>query len=143
MLADKTPYNADPNVHHRQMVLGELAGHRFGMTLGRPVVGAGETKQATDGSIGLHVDEFPEAATLLRWRSHEFLEIERVVAKEWREELAQQDPARLVGVLKNVLPTASRAQPLASCRTAAAQPIRAVLDARLQGRLAVLPRHRP
>jgi hypothetical protein len=116
MLADKTPYNAVPNVHHRQMVLGEFAGHRFEMTLGRPIIGAGETKRATDGTIGLHVEEFPEAATLLRWRSHEFLEIERAAAKEWRAELGQQDPARTIGGLKNVLPPDGKCSELAQLK---------------------------
>lgn len=107
MLADKTPYKAVSNVHHRQLVLSELAGHKFekAMTLHQPVIAAGDTKQATDGSVGLHVDESPEAAALMRWRSHEFLEIERVAAKGWRAELAQHDPAHLVGVLRNILPS--------------------------------------
>jgi hypothetical protein len=106
MLADKTPYKAVSNVHHRQMVLSELAGHRLEkpMSLHQPVMGAGDTKQATDGSVGLHIDEFPEAAALMRWRSHEFLEIERAAAKGWRAELAQHDPTRLVGVLNNIVP---------------------------------------
>src|SRR5215217_7953617 len=88
MLADKTPYNAVSNVHHRQLVLAELVGETFqtAMTLGQPVIGAGDTREATDGSVGLHVDEFPEAAALLRWRNRDFLEIERAVAKSWREE---------------------------------------------------------
>lgn len=107
MLAEKTPYNAVPNVHHRQMVLGELAGHSFdkAMTLRQAVINAGDTKQAADGSVGLHVDDFPEATALLRWQAHEFLEIERAAAKEWRAELAQHDPTRLVSVLKHILPT--------------------------------------
>lgn len=107
MLADKTPYNAVSNVHHHQLVLAELAGEQLqtAMTIGQPVIGAGDTRRATDGSVGLHVDEFPEAAALLRWRSHEFLEIERAVAKGWRAELARHDPDQLIGMLQNILPT--------------------------------------
>jgi hypothetical protein len=88
-------------------VLGELAGHNLekAMALGQPVIGAGDTKQARDGSVGLHVDEFPEAAALMRWRAHEFLEVERVAAKGWRAELARHEPAQLVDVLQNILPS--------------------------------------
>ena len=44
LLAEKTPYNAVPNVHHRQMVLGELAGHSFGkaMMFRQAVINAGD-----------------------------------------------------------------------------------------------------
>lgn len=104
MLAEKTPSQAYPNVHHRHILLGELTGEEIPMT-GQVLIGEGETKVAPDGSVGLHVGEFPEQAALLRWRNHEFLEIEREVARDWRAELAQQDPAAVVGALKNVLPT--------------------------------------
>jgi hypothetical protein len=72
---------------------------------GQAVIGAGDVKQAPDGSVGVHIDEFPEEAALLRWKNHEFLEIERAIAKSWRAELAEHDPDRMIGVLKNILPT--------------------------------------
>jgi hypothetical protein len=52
----------------------------------------------------LHFDEFPEAAALLRWRKHEFLEVERAAARRWRAELAARDPGRIVTVLRPILP---------------------------------------
>jgi hypothetical protein len=102
-LAEKTPSGAAPNVHHRQLILGELVGHEITMT-GQVVIGSGETKKAPDGSVGVHVDEFPEEAALLRWREHEFLEVERLAAKGWRAQLAENEPNRLIDVLKNILP---------------------------------------
>lgn len=102
-LAEKTPSGSVPNVYHRQLILGELVGHKIEMT-GQAVIGAGEVKKAPDGSVGVHVDEFPEEAALLRWKNHDFLEIERATAKGWRAELADHDPDRLIGVLKNILP---------------------------------------
>src|SRR4051812_40781788 len=39
-LAEKTPTNAYPNVHHRTMLLAELDGHRVAMTR-RPVISGG------------------------------------------------------------------------------------------------------
>jgi hypothetical protein len=102
-LAAKTPSEAAPNVHHLPLILAELTGRSIEMT-GQVVIGAGEVKQAPDGGVGVHVDEFPEEAALLRWKNHEFLEIERVVAKGWRAELAAHDAARLVAVVRNIVP---------------------------------------
>jgi hypothetical protein len=75
---------------------------------GQVMIGGGETKETPDGSIGVHVDEFPEAAALLRWQNHDFLEIERATARGWRAQLAEDDPSRLIDVLKNILPTTPR-----------------------------------
>src|SRR3954452_18786523 len=54
-LAEKTPSNAYPNVHHSQMLLAELAGGKIEMT-GRPVISGGDVRRAADGKVGLHVD---------------------------------------------------------------------------------------
>src|SRR4051812_32952125 len=64
-LAEKTPDNAIPNVHHRSVILSELAGQRIKLTH-QPLVNAGEVKRAPDGTIGVHVDGFPEHDALLR-----------------------------------------------------------------------------
>ncbi len=119
MLADKTPYKAVSNVHHRELMLAELRGHKFqrAMSLRQPIIGAGDTRQATDGSIGLHIDEFPEAAALMRWRGHEFLEIERATAKNWRAELARHDPGRVIGVVKNIIPSKAKFSDLPQLKT--------------------------
>jgi len=103
VLAEKTPSGAAPNVHHSRLILAELLGQDIEMT-GQIIVDAGEVKQAPDGTVGVHVDEFPEEAALLRWQNHEFLEIERAAAKAWRAELAEHDPDRMIVVLKNILP---------------------------------------
>ncbi len=107
MLAEKTPSGAAPNVYHRQLVLGELSGLPITMT-GQVIVNAGEVRQAPDGSVGVHVDEFPEQAALLRWSEHDFLEIERDAARKWRADLAKQDPERQIAVLKNILPVKAK-----------------------------------
>lgn len=82
MLAEKTPSNAYPNVHHGTLVAAELAGHEITMD-GRPVVSAGELKRNADGSVGVHIEEFPEQAALLRWQEHDFGAVERDLAREW------------------------------------------------------------
>lgn len=104
MLAAKTPANAAPNVHHRELVLADLAGVFDPALDGRPVVRSGDLKRAPDGSIGLHIEGFPEQTALLRWREHKFLDVERGVARDWRVELAGADPSRRVATVKNILP---------------------------------------
>src|SRR4051812_32311037 len=103
-LASKTPDNAVPNVHHQHLVLGDLAGEKIEMT-GRPVVHAADVREATDGSVGVHLGEFPENAALLRWQAFEFESVERDIARRWRAELAAHDPARMVALLSHILPT--------------------------------------
>jgi hypothetical protein len=103
-LAEKTPDNAAPNVHHRQVIMSELAGLKVDMVTGRALINAGELKQAPDGSIGVHIDEFPEHAALLRWKDHDFLDLERAIAKGWRAELAEHDPDRVLALVQDILP---------------------------------------
>jgi hypothetical protein len=101
-LAEKTPSGAMPNVHHRELILAELAGSEISMTR-RPIIGAGQRVTQPDGSYGVHIERFPEEASLQRWRNHEFLEIEREAARGWRAELAAHDPERMIGLVKDVL----------------------------------------
>jgi len=115
-LAAKTPLEAVPNVHHRRMYLQELAGDPQPMD-GRPVLAGGTPKRAPDGKVALHFKEFPEAAALARWQNGEFIEIERMVAKDWRRELAEQDVDARIGVLKNILPTGLRISNLSGLKT--------------------------
>ncbi len=115
MLAEKTPSNAYPNVHHGTLVAAELAGHEIAMD-GRPVVSAGELKRNADGSVGVHIEEFPEQAALLRWQEHDFGAVERDLAREWRADLASHDPERLTEIVRNVLPADSGISDLAQLK---------------------------
>lgn len=116
MLAEKTPSNAYPNVHHQTLVAAELAGHKIALD-GRPVISAGKLMRSADGSIGVHVEEFPEHAALLRWQEHDFLTVERSLAQGWRAELAGHDTDRLVGMIKNILPTGRKVSDLEQLKT--------------------------
>ena len=102
-LAEKTPSNAYPNVHHRQMLLAELGGRRIDMTR-RPVISGGDMRRAADGKVGFHVDEFPEQTALWRWQRHDFDAVERLVANQWRDELATQNLNEMVDLVKVILP---------------------------------------
>jgi hypothetical protein len=114
-LAERTPSDAYPNVHHRTLIEAELQGYEVEMS-GRVVVAAGEYRRAPDGSIGMHIDEFPEAAMLLRWKNRQFDEIEREVARRWRTELATHDPDRMIAIVRNILPTGTRISDLAALK---------------------------
>jgi hypothetical protein len=115
-LAEKTPSNAYPNVDHGQIVLAELAGQKIEMTH-RPAIRAGEVKRSSDGQIGVHVDEFPEQTALQRWQRHDFAAVERLVAKQWRRELAAQDLDQLVDLVKTILPRDQRMSNLGQLKT--------------------------
>jgi hypothetical protein len=106
-LAAKTPSDAYPNVHHRTLISAELQGQEIEMSE-RVMVAEGEFRRAPDGSVGMHIDEYPEAAMLLRWKTGEFDEGEREVARGWRAELAAHEPERMMGIVRNILPTGTR-----------------------------------
>jgi hypothetical protein len=116
-LAEKTPSDAYPNVHHRTLIEADLRGQEIEMT-GRIMVAAGEYKRAPDGTLGMHIDEFPEAVMLLRWKNQEFNEAEREVARRWREELATHEPERMIAILQNILPAGTRISDLESLKAA-------------------------
>jgi hypothetical protein len=107
MLAEKTPSNAYPNVHHQTLIAAELAGQEIALD-GRPVIAAGELKETPDGSVGVHIEQFPEHAALLRWQEHDFLAVERSLARSWRADLASFDPERQKGLIRNVLPAGAK-----------------------------------
>jgi len=107
-LASKTPLGAVPNVHHRTLYLSELAGYPALPMDGRPVVSGGVPKRNPDGTVAIHFEGFPEAAALNRWRDHQFLDIERAVAKEWRAQLNRQDHDIKIGTLRNIFPAGTR-----------------------------------
>lgn len=104
MLAAKTPNGATPNVHHRSLISAELQGAPVPMTLGQIPVSPGKRMRAPDGTTGVHIDEFPEEAALHRWKDHEFLAIERSIAKLWRAELAVHDPRRVIEWVTGAVP---------------------------------------
>lgn len=117
MLAAKTPPNAVPNVHHRSLISAELTGWKVPMNGQVPIAG-GEGMRGPDGEVGVHVEEFDEAAALNRWKNHEFLEIEREIAKQWRSELTDDDLDRKIGILRNILPIDARIPDLRALKAA-------------------------
>jgi hypothetical protein len=117
MLAAKTPPTASPTAHHNSLILAELKGWSAPMD-GRVPIAGGKMMRGPEGEIGIHVDEFDEAVALDRWTNHEFLEIERQIAKRWRADLVDHDRDRTIGILRNILPTGESIPDLAALKLA-------------------------
>lgn len=89
-LAEKTPViNAQPNLHHATLCRGELLGYPIDINR-FPVIGGGREVQTADGR-GMVFEQPPEVEALQRWQAHEFLEVERRFARQWRQGLSGLD----------------------------------------------------
>lgn len=104
LLATKTPAGAVPNVHHRSLVYGELMTSATIAMDGRPVLSGGDTRRSPDGKRGWHAEEFDEAVALLRWQTHDFLDIERQAAERWREDPADPSRESTIAIVRSVFP---------------------------------------
>ena len=82
-LAYKTPDTASVNTYHRDLLAGELMGKGIVKMDGRPCASGGKYLKLGN-ETGLLFQEPPEKEAFNRWQKHEFLEIERNIAKKWR-----------------------------------------------------------
>lgn len=91
-LAYKTPdAGSRANVHHMTLVNWELDGvGHIDMRYGRPII-AGGTPVTLEGKKGVMFRQSPEDEALQRWQNLEFLEVERRIAKAWRQALSSVD----------------------------------------------------
>lgn len=104
-LAGKTPTNSTfPNGHHFDLIVQDLHGNYVPIDKQQVIVTAGEPRIDSDGKLGVHIDEFPEQAALNRWFNGNFLEIERMYAKSWRNTLNSLDPEATMEWVKNIVP---------------------------------------
>lgn len=86
-IAHKTPDMGCVNAHHRNLVYGELMQKGKIKMDGRPLLSGGRTVEL-EGKMGVIFQESPEVEASKRWEKKQFLEIERTIAKGWREELS-------------------------------------------------------
>lgn len=96
-LAERTPEcQSFANVHHADILKGELSG-QFDLSnvFERPVVAHGTPVQLDDQKGMLYQQSMEEEA-LERWIRHEFYEVERHAAKQWRRALTMVDFGALV-----------------------------------------------
>jgi len=90
-LAYKTPdAGSYPNVHHATLVAGELTGAGPITMDGRAVLSGG-MEMELDGETGLLLRQTPEEEAFHRWQRHDFLDLERLLAKKWRRQLSNLD----------------------------------------------------
>jgi hypothetical protein len=105
-LADRTPEGqVCAQVHHKNVLLAELS-RKFVLAevLERPLIAGGKPVALGDMK-GMIFRRSPEEDALHRWRHHEFLQIEREFAKDWRKALVQIDHAALVDrVMRHIGP---------------------------------------
>ncbi len=85
-IAHKSPDSACINVHHESLLYGELMGKGAVEMSGRPIISGGRTVKLGD-ETGVIFEEPPEVEAFHRWQDHKFLEVERNIAKKWRDRL--------------------------------------------------------
>jgi len=91
-LADRTPeMQSSMTVYHLDVLRAELSG-RFDLskTKGRPLVPGGRPVQLGDQK-GMIFRQSKEEEAFARWTAHEFLDVERQIAKWWRRTLLAVD----------------------------------------------------
>lgn len=101
-LALKTPnMSSYPNVHHSELITGELMGAGKVEMSGRVIISGGKP-MSLEGKIGIIHKQFPEAEAFNRWQHGEFLDLERQIAKKWRTALAQINYEENLNSFKNI-----------------------------------------
>jgi hypothetical protein len=81
---------AAPNVLHATLCLNELLGRRIEMRR-VPVIAGGRAVRKPDGEVGVIFEHAPEAQAFARWQRGEFGEVERLFARQWRDQISASD----------------------------------------------------
>jgi hypothetical protein len=116
-LADRTPdVQGHPNVHHLQIVRAELA-RKFDLTqiMGRVALAGGQSVQLGDKK-GVIYKEGEEARALRRWSERRFLDVEREIAKRWRQSLMEIDFQTMVTTVSTAIGPWRRPKSLADAK---------------------------
>lgn len=89
-IAYKTPViGSELNVHHQSLCLHDLLGEAVRMER-LPIVGRGRMVRTGDRT-GIIFEHPPEMEAFERWQRRDFLDVERLYAKAWRQGLAPFD----------------------------------------------------
>jgi len=103
-LASKTPVNGSfSNVHHALMFESDLMGYPIEMNM-RAIIHRGTAKRTPTGGISVFYKQSPEEAAFQRWKDREFQEVEKEIAKKWREALSNLSFDSMIGIVKNIVP---------------------------------------
>lgn len=128
IIARKFPeVSGAPTIYHGTLAIGELLGQPVPMD-GRPLLAGGRVV-VRDGKRGVVYDETPEAEAFSRWQIGRFLDVERGMAKQWREGLQRIDLKTIANTLRDI------GIDNTTCRT--------LEDARAMARTAVSGRDKP
>lgn len=145
-LASKTPVmHPHPNEFHQALVLSDLHGNLIDMSR-RPVLGQGDWKRASDGRVGVHIKDSPEAKMMARWQLGQFSDGERGQARAWRSSLSGLDFGAMIDWAKKLVPPETKVSSLSDAKAFAdsfvRQSGRSILSFALQF-MAIPDRDRP
>lgn len=98
-LSYKTPDMGCVNTHHENLLYGELTGQDKVEMLGRPIISGGQAIKLGE-ETGIVFREPPEVEAFQRWQKHQFLEIERTIARKWREGLKSDIPEQIYRIFQ-------------------------------------------
>lgn len=90
LIADKFPeMHGSPNVYHVELCLQNLTERSISLNGQIPLAGGRPVK--VNGKTRVMFELSPEAEAFNRWQRHEFIDIERLHAKAWRETVSNLD----------------------------------------------------
>ena len=100
MIADKFPeMHGTPCAYHANLFLGSLMGHAVPMIAQIPMAGGRQVR--SEGTTAVVYTRSPEEEAFTRWQKREFLEVERVGAKGWRDALMNLDLGKRARLFAN------------------------------------------
>lgn len=101
LIADKFPeLHSTPNLQHITLCKGELLGNRVPMT-GQIIVPGGRPVKS-GAKTGVVFDQSPEANAFSRWQKREFMDIEHLYAREWRDMVTNLDLKEVASQFKKL-----------------------------------------
>jgi len=118
-IAAKSPdMQAVPNVYHLTLIWAELTGQSEIKMVGFPIIAGGQPV-THEGAKGIIYKPSPEQEALSRWQQGEFLEVERGMAKIWRQQLESIDLKAMAASFKPIHEKAGSPQSLEDIKTLA------------------------
>lgn len=101
-IANKTPdYGAHINAHHEQLLRAELIGRGVITMDGRPSLSEGQPV-VLGNETGVIFQKTREMEAFQRWQKHDFLDLERTIAKKWRRYLKDASSGNYSGPAQQV-----------------------------------------
>jgi hypothetical protein len=123
-LAERTPVaHSYMNTFHQHVAENDLLGDRVAMDH-RPAV-AGGIPVRVDGKPGVVFEKSPEAEAFERWQAGAFLDVERLFASQWRQELGELDLKAIADFYRSIIRKEDRPKNHADARRLAT----AIVDA--------------